>query len=650
MANSVVEKNEIFLNGVYYPITRPIRSTLASIYPAKVVIGDTTKDSNLRSSIISWADWRGGIGVNRMEGAGEVNRAWYSTCQLRYKNHLVLPGLATATTAPSHSLTGGTIGAINTLADEVYAFWNGTVGESPKLFKYANATGSWGSALTQSATDQVTDSVVFTDAAGTTYLVFAHYDSNGSGYTYSSNGSSWTTDTTDAKFLAVWDERLWGISHAGQLWYATTIGTEVLDAVLPLPDGSVTALFVARNALGIPIIYAATTRGLFAHNADNAKWEKTQMDFPTHPDNGKGTLTWRDSVYIPSGNGIYKYINGNNAAVITIMGPDRDDGLPADKRGAIRKMAGSHNELLVGLDAQAAPASISSTSIPYQWISHHGSQVIAADSGYSNILGYNDMGWEVKWESDEKGKGLDSIHVSDAYEKYRVYWGHNNKVHFMDLPKDIINPSEVEEFAYATSATHETPWFNAGQSEVDKLALKLRIEAQDLSSTETIKIEYALDYADSAANYTEAVETLNSSAMGASSGTYTYTFGSSLGTAFRAIKFRLTLNRSTATTSGLEKFSTPDVVSLTLEYRKKIAAKWGHTVDIDITNEYKGNVPKDLRAALVTAIESTTLVEFTFRDDSGGTRNYYVDVVGAQGMEFTGHDERGSTTIQVVEP
>jgi len=32
MANSVVEKNEIFLNGVYYPITRPIRSTLASIY------------------------------------------------------------------------------------------------------------------------------------------------------------------------------------------------------------------------------------------------------------------------------------------------------------------------------------------------------------------------------------------------------------------------------------------------------------------------------------------------------------------------------------------------------------------------------------------------------------------------------------------
>ena len=69
-----------------------------------------------------------------------------------------------------------------------------------------------------------------------------------------------------------------------------------------------------------------------------------------------------------------------------------------------------------------------------------------------------------------------------------------------------------------------------------------------------------------------------------------------------------------------------------------------------MNNEYKGKSPKELRSNLISAIESTTLVEFTFRDDSGGTRNYYVDVVSASGMEFTGHDERGSTQISVVEP
>ena len=652
MANSVVEANEVYLGGVYYPITRPVRSTLASIYPAKIVIGDTTKDSQLRTSIIAWSDWRGGIGVNRMDGAGDVNRAWYSTCQLRYKNHLVLPGLVTESDSPSHGLTDGFIGALNTYGEEVYAAWNGSVSQDAQIFKYNNTGDSWGSAL-DTTPDRVTDSVVFTNSGGTSYLVFAHYDSNGSGYTYY-DGSTWeANDSKDTQFLTVWDERLWGISYTGQLWHSTTIGTEVDDAMLPLPDGSVTKLFVARNAMGIPIIYAATTRGLFAHNADNAMWEATQMDFPVHPDNGSGTITWRDSVYIPSGNGIYKYINGNNAAVITVVGPDRDDGLPSDRRGAIRKMAGSHNELLVGVDADAAPATVSSTSIPFQWISHHGATVIDPTTGYSTILGYNDMGWEVKWQSSSAGKGFDALHVSDAYGEYRVWWGHNNIVHFMDIPKDIINPSEVSDFSYALEGVHETPWFNAGQSEVKKLALNLRIEAQDLTTTEKIKVEYATDYAES---YTTAVGTLDSTVMAAqiggdgSSGTYTYTFGSSAGVAFRAIKFRLTLNRSTATTTGLEKFNTPDVVSLTLGWRRKIEPKWGHTVEVDLNNTYKGNVPKDLRSNLISAIESDTLVEFTFRDDSGGTRNYYVDVVAAQGIEFTGYDERGSTTIQVVEP
>tara|TARA_R110000765_G_scaffold195673_1_gene301140 strand:+ start:1 stop:1755 length:1755 start_codon:yes stop_codon:yes gene_type:complete len=584
-----------------------------------------------------------------MEGAGDTGRAWHSTAQLRYKNHLVLPGLATDTTTPTHSLVDATIGAINTLNNEVYAFWNGSESVSPQLFKYNNNTSSWASALTQSATDQVTDSVVFTNSGGTTYLVFAHYDSNGSGYTYSSNGSSWTTDSGSngdnvaraAKFLAVWDERLWGITHAGQLWYSTTIGTEILDAVLPVPVGFVTALFVARNAAGIPILYAATKTGLFAHNADNARWEETQMSFPVHPDNGKGTTVWRDSVYIPSGLGIYRYINGNNAAVVSLVGPDRDDGLPADKRGTVRMVEGTHNELMVGIDATSAPSTISSTSLPYQWVSHHGSPVIAADSGYSSILGYNELGWEVKWQASDSGLSIDSMHASSAYDKYRLWWGYNDQVYFMPLQRDIINPSEIPEFEYATSAVHETPWFSAGQSEVDKLALKLRTEVQGMSSTETVVVQYAINYAE---NYTTTDSTITSN------GTDIYTFGTKVGVSFRSIKFRLTLARSTAITTGLEKFESPDVVSLTLEWRKKLPAKWGHTVEVDLNNEYKGNSPKDLRSNLISSIESTTLVEFTFRDDGGGTRNYYVDVVSASGMEFTGYDERGSTQISVVEP
>ena len=398
-----------------------------------------------------------------------------------------------------------------------------------------------------------------------------------------------------------------------------------------------------------------TTEGLFAHDADNARFDATELELPIHPDNGKGSTRWRDSVYIPSGNGIYKYINGNNSAIVTIVGPDKDDGMPSEKRGSIRAMSGSHNELLVGVDAQTGADPVSFDAVSRQWQSHFGSPVMANDTGKSAILGYNELGWEVKWLASDTGTTFDNMHVSTAYNKYRLWWGANGVVYYMDLPKDIINPSEVDDFPYGLTGVHETPWFNAGQSEIDKLALNLKIECSGLSANEIVKVEYATDYTET---YTTAVESINSTTMAtnigassaASSGTYKYDFGSKAGVDYRSIKFKLTLNRSTATTTGLEKYNSPDVISLTLEWRKKLKAKWGHTVEVDLNNEYKGNKPMDLRSKLVDAIEATTLVEFTFRDDSDQERNYYVDVTSAQGMEFTGHDERGSTMISVVEP
>jgi len=640
MAAKVEAPNEISLNGVYYPIARPVQSVLSSIYPAKVVIGDTTKDSQARTSVIAWSDWRGGIGVNRMETGGDVNRAWWSTCQLRYKNHLILPGLDNDANAnkTSTSLTDPSIGAIGELASEIYVAWNGSTSEDAKIYKYNNASDVWGSALA-TPSDQVTDTVTWRTLAGETFLIFAHYDANGSGYTRF-DGSTWTEDATDSQYVAAWDDRLWGISYTGQLWYSIVAGTEVNDAKLPLPAGSVTGLFVARDAGGEPILYASTKKGLFAHDAANSKFIQTELTIPNHPHAGKGTIRWRDSIYMPAGLGVYKYINQAGGAVLAVTGPDRDDGVPTNQRGTIKFMTGSHNELFAGLDASTAPNITSGDSIPYQWQSHHGSMVIDDDTGYSTILGYDDMGWEAKWTASSAGRSLQSLTVSDAYDEYRMWWGFNGEIKFMKIPSDIINPSFVSDFEFAASGVHETPWFNAGQAEVDKLALKLRVEVQDASSTETVAVEYATDYAES---YT-SLGTITSD------GITSYTFGSSAGTAFRAIKFKLSLARTTNTGTVNYTKLTPDVVSTTLEWRKKLPSKWGHQVQVDINKEYKGKSPKDLRAALLSAIESTTLVEFTFRDDSGGTRNYHVDVASATGMEYTGTDERGISTINLVEP
>ena len=687
MANKVVSPNEIYLNETYFPIERPVQSVLASIYPSKVVIGDTSKDSQLRSSIIAWSDWRGGIGIDRMEG-GEVNRAWWSDCQLRYKNHLVLGNYANATDTHAHGLAkagaGTGIAVINEFKDKIYAVWNGSISESPKIFVYNNASDYWwdGRVADQAigvngsdsfgVPDQVTDSLNYTDRSNINYLVLAHYDSNGSGYSYATvpsydgtNPAAWTNNAKDTKYVAEWDNKLWGISHAGQLWHALAPGSETDDALLPLPEGYVTGLFVARDSRGEPILYAATKQGLWAHDAMHAKFVKTEMEFPFHPHAGKGTTRWRDSIYFPSGLGLYKYINGSNNAVLTVVGPDRDDGLPSDNRGTIMLAEGTHNELLVGVDSTTNPTVTSADSVPYQWNMHHfGSPVIDNATGYSSILGYNELGWEAKWVASTAGRKIDAMHVSNAYsdvnENYRLWWGFDDAVYYMKLPVDIINPSKVTEFEYKSSGVHETPWFNAGQSEIDKLALELKVEAQDLSTKETVQVQYATDYNESYSNFTDSsgddISTITSTSLGATSGITTFSFrdGSPnynpIGKKFRSIKFKLTLARSTTTSEANYLKNSPDVVSMTLIWRKKLDAKWGHQVGVSLNRDYKGKTPKQLRAKLIEAIESSNLVEFTFRDDDSTNRNYYVDVTSASGLETTGYDERGASMIMLVEP
>ena len=207
MANKVIKKNEVFLNGNSYPITRPVQQVLASIYPAKVTIGDTTRDSQARTSVISWSDFRGGIGVERMEGATQVDRSWFSTCSLRYKRHLVLP--AKTTSVSNSATTGESLDILQEFNGALYAIYS-----DKKVYKYESGSDSFGSAL-DTLPSTATDALEVR-MGGTLYMVIA----TGGGYTYTSNASSFTDDTTDTKFLSFWNDKLWGISNTGQLWYA----------------------------------------------------------------------------------------------------------------------------------------------------------------------------------------------------------------------------------------------------------------------------------------------------------------------------------------------------------------------------------------------------------------------------------------------
>ena len=346
MAERVVKDNEISLNGVFYPVASPPKAHVVSVFPQKVTIGDQSKDTEQIASSMIFSDARGGIGIDVMDPSRDTDRAWWSTANLRQKGHLTLPSLATETTAP---VTDERVLVIGDLGGAIYAVWGGNV------YKWNDSGATWGSSvqtLTHKPSDLLTARLNAPNG-GETLLIATTFEID-----YSTDGASWDRDNTNARYLALWDDRLWAIDEDGQLRYLppgiALGGTWTTDAQLPVPNKFVTNLFVGQDTSGEPILYAMTRVGLYAHDAANVRWVETQFTIPFHERAGKGSTKWRDGIYSSVGSSIYRYQVGSGGATISPVGADRDDGLPADRRGDVIQLVGSHNDLLALVDAAAA--------------------------------------------------------------------------------------------------------------------------------------------------------------------------------------------------------------------------------------------------------------------------------------------------------
>ena len=627
MTTLVEKENEISLDGVRYRIKGNLESVLASVYAAKVVIGDTTRDSQPRSSVLAVSDQRGGIGMFKSEAASTVDRCWWSTCGLRHKS-LTLPRLATATAlGPATDIQ-----ILVEYNDIVYATYDSSVRS------YDSPSDAWSAQLHLLPSSSLATDAVVARLDGVVYLFIAHNNGSAYGYSYF-NGSSWANGDEDALYMAWWDHKIWAIDNTGQLRFSTFAsgapGSWSNDAQLPLPDGYVTGLFTGKDSNGNRALFAMTKVGLFVHDFINGEFVPSEFTLPRHKDNGRGTARWRDSMYIPAGNSVYRYTDGASTAVSVLVGPDKDDGLPSDKRGTIKKMVPSHNELFALLDGTTAPLTV-------DMYASGESTVIDPDIGFSSILGYNELGWEVTWLGTASKAITDAI-VSNAYDKYRLWWAQNERVYFMDLPVDIVNPDQISDAQYAPSATHESPWFNMNQDEVTKLAMHLDEILSGITSTETVTLSYALDLIET---YTE-VKKFDDQPSDTHIGLPLPSAADQEGVPYYWFKYKLDLAR------GSDNTKTPQVHSTTLVYRKKLTPKNGFSFTIDLHDEHDGRSPSEMRESLARAVASEKKLLFTYRADdinSDVIREYYVDVVSASHLEATGRNERGTSRVSLVEP
>ena len=150
---------------------------LVSVYPGKVVIGDTSRDSRPRTSILAYSDLRGGIGIERMKGARDADRVWWSTMDLSHEGHLTLPPRTIALPRLSGS---GDVSALGYLKGFIYVTFNRSV------HKWDPATG-WGDAVR--TVDGIVHEVATISIEDTTYLIVAHQE----GTDYTTDGSTWNS-------------------------------------------------------------------------------------------------------------------------------------------------------------------------------------------------------------------------------------------------------------------------------------------------------------------------------------------------------------------------------------------------------------------------------------------------------------------------
>lgn len=629
---TIARPNEIYLFGFYYPILSDVQEALATAWPQKIVFGDYTKDSESFVSSLVFADSRGGIGIKDMEEAKDANRCYISTCELGFKGHLVLPALATDCTNPTTNLTDCVI--LIEYGNTLYACFG------PDVWTWNEGTEAWidtAHTLSSTPTDAIVHKSKLYFACGTDFERF--------------DGTDWTTGLVlsaaaqATRYFLEWDGKLFFLSNAGALRYTTTEGTVLqVNAQSTLEAGMFTSLFSYRDSSGTILPHLGTKVGVYILDFENDTWQETELVFPQHDYACLGATRWRESAYIPVGMGIYQYQASSDPTIVLPMGPDRDYGLPSLYRGNIIKLLNEHNALYALVDATAEEARTLYT----------GSYVIDGvfydNQGSSLVMKWDGVGWSITYSSGTADEAVKTAVIATADGVYRLWFAINKTVFYIPLNVNLQNPLEIASYAYAASADHTLPWFDADNAVVDKMALAVTAYAAETADSSVattcayIQIYYGTDYDDN--TWTLLTNTtFPTDGKIDEDGETRFTFASDAGINFKAIRLKAVLTRGTTATTV-----SPDLRWLRLEYMKLTEAKYSFSVMVDCTRDYRHNRAGTLLEALKTAADTKTLGDFAFRNVSGATEVKKTRILSMKGATVAGRIQEGVFQVDLLEP
>jgi len=635
---TVWRKNEVSLFGNYYRILGAVQPSVASQWPQKVTFGDYTKDSEQIASTWNMSDWRGGIGVAHMKEGQDDDRCLWSTCQLDYKGHLVLPLQAT----DCGNDTEAECAILIEYKNRIY----GVFGDSVR--RWDDGASAWSASLV-TLNGPATDAIVHN---GKLYFACGVDIDRFDGTTWT-DGLALSGAAQPCQFLVEWDNKLFTLDYTGQLDYTDDEGvTWTANALSNLPNNYYTSLCISRDAAGDRIIYLGTKIGLYALDYINAKWYKTGLSMPFNHNNCAGMTDWRDVLYVSSGMQVYRYIAGEED--IQVMGLDRDGGVPDNYFGVITKLISEHNALYALVDATD---NVTKNLFNGGYLTD---QQFYDPVGYSYLAKWSGQGWSVAHLSADSVTRITTATAAYADEAYRLWFALNKKVYYIGLPYTIQNPDEVPDATYALSSIHETPWFDADNDTSTKIGLGFSMELKNTANSIVGSVKTAIDYVlvwyetELSENWleispidTSLADTANPERI-CEDGEIEFYVGSSTGRTFNRIRFRVQIVHATAGQT-----ESVDIQWMRLKYIKLLEPKWGFKVRIDCSRNYRHKSAASLLDALKDALETQTLGAFQFKDAStvlGRSESHNVRIVDMRGAEIGGKVSEGIFDLTLIAP
>ena len=367
-----------------------------------------------------------------------------------------------------------------------------------------------------------TDMVIF-EQSGTEYAVVAY----GSGFMYSSDGTSWTDKTDDATFLTIFDNKLIVYDDVGQQIRSTaSITSPAFTNVVTNTQGSARSMTVFRDQDGSPSIWYATSLGLFQIDYANTR-SHFVYDYTSTPydNNGKHMLEYNGQLFFPMGQELLAI--SPQGSVIS-SGPDRDDGITNPDHGnRITNIIKMQNFLAIcntnGTDKSA----------------------IMINPG---------AGWHVQASGNGGGNFL--LHETSSGSKPRLWFANGSAaVKYQEFNDQSQRRLPFSGQTYESSGTLTTPWVTFGFPEFPKTIFSVAISGRDFSDEEYIKVEYQTDYIDES---DQDWKMLSRTAGDATR--HEMLFGGGSGIEATAIRLRVTLNR------GTTKSNTPICDAIVIKY------------------------------------------------------------------------------------